>query len=133
MTTIQPGPTSNPAAPSGADVPEVRARAGRWIGPVQVTPVSVVITLVLLGSIIFIGYVTLKVHDNQIPLLAIGFVACGAAWGAIAIGALVAMWRAASWARTGRATGLAIGGGLAGLAAIGCFSIAVLLTLVWNT
>ena len=41
--------------------------------------------------------------------------------------------RAASWARTGRATALAIAGGICGLGAIGCFSIAAVLALVLNT
>jgi hypothetical protein len=135
VTAAQPdsSPTSD-AAVADAAVPGDRPRRpGRWIGPVQLTPVSVVVALVLLGSFVFIGYVTVKVHDNQIPLLAVGFVAFGAAWGAIAVGALIGMWRAASYARPGRATALAIAGGLAGLGAIGCFSIAVLLTLVWNT
>jgi hypothetical protein len=93
----------------------------------------IVVALVLLGSLIFIGYVTVSVHDGQIPLLAVGFVAFGAGWAAVAIGALLGMWRAASYARTGRATVLAILGGIAGLAAIGCFAITALLTLVWNT
>jgi len=93
----------------------------------------VLVAIVLLGSLAFIGYVTLNVHDNQIPLLAVGFVALGAAWAAIAVGSLVGMWRAASIARTGRAVGLALFGGLAGLGAIGCFAITALLTLVWNT
>lgn len=130
MTTFEPGPSPTPAAPSGDARPR---RPGRWIGPIQITPVSVVVALVLLGSLVFIVYVTFKVHDQQIPLLAGGFVAFGAAWTAIAVGALLRMWRAASYARSGRATALAIVGGLAGLGAIGCFSIAALLTLVWNT
>ena len=136
MTTFQPEPSPPPAAPStpaGEPVAARPARPGRWIGPVRVTPVSVVIAIVLLGSLIFIGYVTFKVHDGQIPLLAVGFVAFGAAWAAIAVGALLGMWRAASYARSGRATALAIVGGLAGLGAIGSFAIAALLTLVWNT
>jgi hypothetical protein len=95
--------------------------------------VSTVVALVLFGSLAFIVYVTFKVHDGQIPLLAVGFVAFGAAWAAIAVSALVGMWRAASRARTGRATALAIAGGIAGLGAIGCFSIAAVLTLVLNT
>ena len=109
------------------------ARAGRWIGPLRITPVVIVVALILVGSLAFIGYVSVSVHDNQIPLLAIGFVAFGAAWAAIAIGALIGMWRAASYARTGRAMALALVGGLAGLGAIGCFAITALLTLVWNT
>jgi hypothetical protein len=138
VTTIQPapGPAPDPGsmpAPAAEPAPASPARPGRWIGPIRVTPVSVLITLVLIGSLVFIVYVTFKVHDGQIPLLAAGFVAFGAAWAAIAVAALVAMWRAASYARTGRATALAIAGGVAGLGAIGCFAIAALLTLVWNT
>ena len=146
MTTFQPAPDPGPAPtsvpgpalppespPVAAPGPDRRPRRGRRLGPIPITPVNVVIALVLIGSIIFIAYVTFKVDDNQIPLLAVGFVACGAAWAAIAVSLLVAMWRAASYARAGRATGLALGGGFAGLAAIGCFSIAALLTLVWNT
>jgi hypothetical protein len=113
--------------------PARRRRPGRWIGPLRITPAVVVVALVMVVSLVFILYISVTVHDNQIPLLAVGFVAFGAAWAAIAIGALMGMWRAASYARTGRATALAIVGGFAGLAAIGCFSITALLTLVWNT
>ena len=132
--TIPPSPDPMPASiPDAAPAAPRRTRRGRWLGPIPITPVSVVVALVLLGSLVFIVFVTLKVHDNQIPLLAVGFVAFGAAWAAIAVGSLLGMWRAASWARTGRATALAIAGGIAGLGAIGCFSIAAVLTLVWNT
>jgi hypothetical protein len=89
-----------------------------------------VVAIVLLGSTVFVGYVVLNVHDNQIPLLAVGFIALGASWAAIALGSLVGMWRAASYASTGRAVALAIVGGLAGLAAIGSFAITALLTLL---
>jgi hypothetical protein len=134
VTTIQPSPDPTPAAiPDSAPTAAKRARRGRRLGPIPITPVSVVVALVLLGSLVFIVYVTLKVHDNQIPLLAAGFVAFGAAWAAIAVGSLLGMWRAASWARTGRATALAIAGGICGLGAIGCFSIAAVLTLVWKS
>lgn len=108
-------------------------RPGRWIGPLRITPFVIVVALVLVGSFGFIGYVTLNVHDNQIPLLAVGFVVFGAAWAAIAIGALIGMWRAASYARTGRATALALIGGMAGLGAIGCFAITAVLTLLANS
>ena len=121
-------PPSAPEAPTAR-----RRRPGRWIGPLRITPIGVLIALVLVGSLVFIGYVTLNVHDGQLPLLAIGFVAFGAAWAAVALGALLGMWRAASYARTGRATALALAGGLAGLFAIGCFSITALLTLVWKS
>jgi hypothetical protein len=142
VSTIQPNPDPMPAsipdagpdtAPPVAPPAAERTRRGRRLGPIPITPVSIVVALVLFGSLVFIVYVTLKVHDNQIPLLAGGFVAFGAAWAAIAVGALHGMWRAASWARTGRATALAIVGGICGLSAIGCFSIAAVLTLVWKS
>ena len=126
MTTLRPA--SDEDEPVTGSVP-----AGRRIGPIPVTPISILVALVLVGSFAFIGYVMINVHDNQIPLLAMGFVAFGAAWAAVAVGALVSMWRAASYARQGRATLLALAGGICGLGAIGCFAIAALLTLVWNT
>jgi hypothetical protein len=92
-----------------------------------------IVAIVLAGSLVYIVYVVLNVHDNQIPLLAAGFIACGLSWAAIAIGSLAGVWRAASRARTGRAMALAIVGGLAGLAAIGCFAVTALLTLVWSS
>ncbi|HUQ43827.1 MAG TPA: hypothetical protein VM451_05355 [Candidatus Limnocylindria bacterium] len=94
---------------------------------------AAVIGLTMLGSLAYIGYVVLQVRDGQIPLLATGFVVLGASLAAIALWSLFGIWRAASRARGGRAMGLAIVGGLAGLGAIGCFSVAALLTLVLNT
>ena len=78
----------------------------------------------------FILYVVVKVEDEQIPLLGYGFGVMGASFAAIAIGSLVEMWKAASRVRAGRALGLAIIGGVAGLAAIGCFTFTVLSRLV---
>jgi hypothetical protein len=109
------------------------ARRGLYVGRVKVTPALVVVGLALIGSIAFIGYVVLRVEEDQIPLMASGFVVLGASFVAIAIWSLVGMWRAASMARFGRAVVLAIVGGLAGLAAIGCFTITALSALVWTT
>lgn len=106
---------------------------GPHIGPVPLTVPLVVVLLVLVGSLVFIGWVAVSVHDNQIPLLAVGFVAFGAGSAALAVGALLGLWRSASRSESGRATALAIVGGLAGLAAIGSFTIAALLTMVLNT
>ena len=116
-----------------APAPTRKPPAGPHIGPLQITLPLAVVAIVLLGSLIYIVFVVLNVHDNQIPLLAAGFIACGLSWTAIAIGSLVGMWRAASRASTGRAMALAIVGGLAGLAAIGSFAITALLTLVWGS
>jgi hypothetical protein len=132
----QPTQTSVPAeasAPPSAPSPPIEPRSGRYLGPLKITLPAVLVTLALLGSAAFIGYVTFRVEDQQIPLLAAGFGVLGACFAAIAIGALVEMWRAASRARAGRALGLAIVGGIAGLIAIGCFTFTALATLVWST
>jgi hypothetical protein len=94
---------------------------------------GIVIGLTMLGSIAYIGYVVLSVRDEQLPQMAVGFVVLGASLAAIALWSLFGIWRAASRARGGRAMGLAIVGGVAGLGAIGCFSVAALSMLVLNT
>ena len=130
---IEPPTLPDPSTVSSAVPARAGSGSGPRIGPLRITPLVVLVAIVLIGSLVFIGFVTINVHDNQIPLLAVGFVAFGASWAAIAVGALVGMWRAASYAMTGKAVGLALIGGLAGLGAIGCFAITALLTLVWNT
>lgn len=115
--------------PDGGPTPS----QGRRIGPVPLTLPLVLVLLVLVGSLVFIAWVALSVRDDQISLLAVGFVALGASGAAIAVGALLGVWRSASRSESGRATALAIVGGLAGLAAIGSFTIAALLTMVLNT
>jgi len=105
-------------------------RRGRYIGPLRITPAVVLVAIAIVGSVAFIVYVVFRVEDEQIPLLGAGFGVLGACFMAIAIGSLVGMWRAASRARTGRAFGLAIVGGIAGLVAIGCFTFTAIATLV---
>lgn len=118
----RPTPASGTARPRGLHV-----------GPIAVTLPLLVVLVVLVGSLVFIGWVVLNANDDQFRLLAVGFVALGASFVAIAVGSLTGMWRAASRAQGGRSFALALVGGLAGLAAIGSFSVTVLLMLVWNT
>ena len=125
-----PAPATAPG-PTPASTPA--ARRGPHIGPVPITAVSIVIFLALVGSIVFIGWVVLRVDEEQIPLLATGFVVLGASFAAIAIASLVGMWRAASRARGGRALALAIVGGLAAVAAIGCFTVTALSAMLWTS
>jgi hypothetical protein len=113
--------------------PAPPAPRGRYIGPLRITPAVVLVALAILGSLAFILYVVFRVEDEQIPLLGAGFGVLGACFAVIAIGAVFGMWRAASRARTGRAFGLAIVGGIAGLVAIGCFTFTALATLVWRS
>ena len=111
------------------DVP----REGRYIGPLRITPVVILVALGFIGSVAYLGYVVLAIDEQQIPLLAAGFAVLGACFAATAVGALLGMWRAASRAAGGRALALAVVGGIAGLAAIGCFTVTALSAMVWNT
>lgn len=108
-------------------------RTGLHLGPLPITLPLIVIALALIGSVGFIAYVVLSIDEEQIPLLAAGFAVLGATFVAMAIGMLVAMWRAASRAAGGRALLLAIFGGFAAIAAIGCFTVTALSAMVWNT
>ena len=135
MIDRPPDPTVNEqlnaarARAVASDVP----REGRYIGPLRITPVVILIALGFLGSVAFLAYVVVAIDEDQIPLLAAGSVVLGACFAATAIGALLGMWRAASRAEGGRALLLAIFGGVAGIAAIGCFTVTALSAMVWNT
>ena len=127
-------PLDSPGYPDQPrEAPVERAREGRSVGGVRITLAVIVVALALIGSLAYIAYVVLAIDEEQIPLLAAGFAVLGASFVAIAIGTLVGMWRAASRAEVGRAIVLAIVGGFAGLAAIGCFTITALSAMVWNT
>jgi hypothetical protein len=108
-------------------------RRGLYIGPLKITPAIVLVAIALIGSAAYVVYVVTQVEDEQITLLGYGFAVLGASFAAIAIGAVVEIWRAASRARAGRALGLAIVGGVAGLVAIGCFTFTALSLLVGKT
>lgn len=141
----EPGPTFTTRPASDPTINErldaVRAREaerelpreGRYIGPLRITLAVIVVALAFIGALAWIGYVVIAIDEEQIPLLAYGFVVLGACFAAIAIGALLGMWRAASRAAGGRALVLAIIGGLAGMAAIGCFTVTALSAMVWTT
>ena len=122
-----------PPALEPAPSPMSPPRRGLYLGPLKITPAVVLVTIALLGSAAFVLYVTFKVEDEQIGLLAAGFGVMGASFAAIAFGSIVGLWRAASRARGGRAFALAIVGGIAALAAIGCFTFTALAMLVGRT
>jgi len=105
-------------------------RRGLYVGPLKITPAVVLVAIALIGSAAYVLYVVTQVEDEQIQLLGYGFAVLGASFAAIAIGAVVSIWRAASRARTRRALVLAIVGGVAGLFAIGCFTFTALALLV---
>ena len=100
----------------------------------RLTPFRIVLLLAFLGSSAFIVYSILKVRDqNQIPMLSSGFLVLGVAFAAVAIGALIRLWDAASRARMRRALGLALVGGISGMAAIGCRTATVVLAMLWRS
>jgi hypothetical protein len=104
------------------------------LGRFTLTPIRLVVLVAFVGSIAFIGFAVLKVRDtSQIPMLSSGFLVLGLSFTALAIGAVIRLWSAAARAQMGRAVGLALGGGLAGLAAIGCFTATVLFALLWKS
>lgn len=120
---------NEPASATRAAAP----RRGRYIGPVKVTVPLVVVLLTLVGSLVFDAYVVASITDGQIEMLAVGMAITGVSFAALAIGAVVGMWRAASRAAGGRSFALAIVGGLSALGAIGCFAVTAVLTLLSNS
>ena len=104
-----------------------------YLGQRRITPLvisSVLVGIALLGSLAYIVYVVLKVEDEQIQLLGYGFAVLGASFAAIALGCVYEIWPDARRARTGRALVVSIIGGLAGLAAIACFSFTAIATML---
>lgn len=93
----------------------------------------VVFGVALLAVLGYILYVVREVEDKQIELLSYGFIALGLVFAAIALACVFGMWRAASRAEGGRSFGLALIGGMSGLAAIGSFSVAALMTMVLSS
>lgn len=100
----------------------------------RLTPIRLVIGIAFLGSGAFIAYAIIRVRDtSQIPMLSAGFAVLGLATAAMAVAALIELWRSASVGRNGRALALAIVGGVVGLGAIGCFTLTVLLAMLWRS
>jgi hypothetical protein len=131
VSARDPGP--NPAVAVARPLP-ARRRSRLHIGPIPITPISTVVAIAFVGSIAVIGWAVLRVRDtSQIPILSSGFAILGVALVVIAGAALLGMWRAARRGRPGGAIALAILGGVVGLGAMGCFTVTVLLALLWKS
>jgi hypothetical protein len=103
---------------------------GRHLGPIPITATGILIVIALVLSIAWLGY-TITVRDaSQIPLLASGTVVLGIVFAAIAIVGGRATWRSSVRGRDARAFGHALVGGIAWLAAAGCFAGAIILFLL---
>jgi hypothetical protein len=122
------------ARPSGGSRLPVAGRRSqgpeRRLGPIPITPTSVLLTIALVGSVAFLFYVLTVRAASQIPLLATGLAVLGAVFLAVAVTGLLATWRSSVSGRDGRALAHAVVGGLACLAAAGCFALAIILGMV---
>ena len=118
------------AGGSGALRPHRDQPPGRRIGPIPITPTGVLLFIALVGSLVYL-LVALAVRDaSQIPMLVSGAVVLGIVFVAIAVTGLVASWRSSVSGRDGRALGHALLGGMACLAAAGCFAAAIILGIM---
>ena len=103
---------------------------GRHLGPIPITATGVLLVIALILSLAWLGF-TITVRDaSQIPLLASGTVVLGLVFAAIAVVGGRATWRSSVRGRDARAFGHAIVGGVAWLAAAGCFAGAIVLFLL---
>lgn len=108
-----------------------RAREGRWLGPVRLTPTRVIFLIAVLGSGGYLAY-ALTVRDaTQIPMLASGAAVLGLVFTALALAGVVETVRAARADRPARSLGAAIFGGVAAVVALGCFAVATVFALLW--
>jgi hypothetical protein len=125
-------PRRSGAARRGAQARRLDAEegGGAHLGPIAITPMSVLLVIALVGSFAYLLY-ALTVRDaSQIPLMAAGLFVLGGVFVAIAGVGLVATWRSSIGGRDGRALAHALVGGVACLAAAGCFALAIILGMV---
>ena len=110
-----------------------RRRRGLWLGPIRVTPLRLVLAIALVGSALFNAFaITIVRDERQIPMLSSGFLVMSLVFAALTIGGGVATWRAGADGRSRDAMLYAVGGGIVGIAAAGCFAVAVVLALLWG-
>jgi hypothetical protein len=115
-------------APDGS-----RRRPGLWLGPIRITPLRVALAVAIVGAGLFNLVAIVFVRDErQIPMLSSGFLVLSLAFAALAIGGGIATWRAGADGRSRDAMILAVGGGIAGMIAAGCFAASVILGLLWS-
>ena len=107
--------------------PEAEAR---HLGPIAITPTGILLVIALIGSVLYLLYAITVRDASQIPLLASGAAVLGIVFVAVAVTGLVATWRSSIGGRDGRALAHAVIGGVACLAAAGCFAVAIILGLV---
>jgi hypothetical protein len=118
------------AGRSGGLPPRRDEPTGRRIGPLAITPTGVLLAIALVGSLLYLVFAITVRDPSQIPMLVSGAVVLGVVFVAIAVTGLIASWRSSIRGRDGRALGHALVGGLACLAAAGCFAAAIILGMM---
>ena len=102
----------------------------RRVGPIAITPTGILLVVALAASVAYLLYAITVRDASQIPLLASGAAVLGVVFVAVAVTGLIATWRSSLRGSDGRAIGHALLGGMACLAAAGCFAVAIILGMV---
>jgi hypothetical protein len=110
-----------------------RPVAGPHLGPVRLTPTRVTLGVAFVGASALVIYAVFRRDESWVPLLATGMLALGIVFAAVAIAGAVGAYRSASEDQSGVAVALALIGGIAGMAAFGCFAAALVLGLLWRS
>jgi hypothetical protein len=109
-----------------------RPVTGPRIGRFRLTATRVMLTIAVVGPIVFLAYAITVRDPTQIPLLVAGLAVLGLVFVTLATIGAVSTFRAASDGRGGRSFVLAILGGIAGIVALGCFGAAFILALAYR-
>ena len=116
-----------PRRPDGS-----RGRIGPHLGPVRITPTRTIFAVALVGSILYLVYAVSVRDASQIPLLASGAAVLGIVFAALAVSGGYGTIRAGREGEARRSILLAVGGGVSGMIAAGCFAVAVVLALAYR-
>jgi len=119
-----------PAPPVAARTP--RRPRGPHLGPIDITPVRVILFIALVGGFAFLAYSLLVRDQLQVPLMASGFAVVGLVFGTMAVLALVSVVRSGRAGRDGTAVATALFGGLLAAAAMMSLAAAVIMSMIWG-
>jgi hypothetical protein len=111
-----------------------RVRTGRYLGPIEITPIRAVLGIAFFGSLAYIGIAIVFVKNSaQLPMVTSGLAVLGFLFASLSLGGAIRMWRA--WQDGSQASTFlfALLGGIAGMIALGCFAGTLVLALVWRS